>query len=755
MAPTKSIALVILGAGAAAGASVKPRALAPRQLVSGQITAISPDTPLTTCNPTYVQWQWSGDNITAYTVAIYIQTIATYTGGEFSARRALPEHSITPIQLSDLRNRYPSTARMHQVKRRTPLDSSSLAHSHRYLTRRELSAGETTRLLAQGVSLVSQAWVWPAVDVPPGLYRFVIDLQGYDNSVYGSTPVFAVGAGDDMSCVQYGSTAAATATTSSASSPTVWGIAPAASTSVSATSPMPSLSSATPILMSPAPSSVINSLTTSSLTSNSTSSFESAAADTASSGIHGPIIAAIVILPLAALIAIGMGMMHWLKRPKEQRPGSYVRTVPSSGGDNDGGAAGSLGAGAWASRFLAARAASRDGELDDADDDVDEKVGDNRASVFSDVCGGVDPHSLHDDETLRHAADAEARTAAGRRSMADISLADSPYIHCQSVTPLPEQHMMENGRPSMTSLRTVTVPAPLPLIVEDRPTGRSYDLPRGMDDGFNGTAPLFSPTETEREGHNGGWIRHAAHASTEDAHALTRDEVNTFAAGSDSARSMSPTHAGAAAAHGRSASRSSRILPLRLSGSASSRVFGNNGGATSPTLTAESSHSGRGEMEMAFPDTPQPYTARRLGGQGVVAEEKPSSPPSGREAYASLSRSGSNGSLFGIRRKPVPAVVRSPVVPSTTAAASGPFSDEHESTNPPSAPSTSEFPATPEMSGSSSSSSASSPAAMMESAEVDIDIEEEEEDQQQARLREEAYKLSVNLGPDALRFSGF
>ncbi|KAK0525146.1 hypothetical protein OC834_005275 [Tilletia horrida] len=780
-------------AAVAATAAAAVPALDPRQYytsgdgAAGAIQVYSPTKTLTTCAATTLLWQWTGDASIADTVSIYIQNVDTST-----SRRDLNERS--EEEEAKERRQASLAGRMNKVRRNGSFSSSS-AHHHIIQTR----AG--ARLLASGVSLVGENWVWSSVDVSPGLYRYFVVMQG--TTIYGSSTIFPVLLGSDTSCLG-GGVASSSSTTSQLMT---WGLAPTSSPAATTTTTALVSTPTTPALLTTASSASTSAVATpaSSSTANSgvgnfTTSQSVSGDSSGTGGVHGGVIAAVVILPLAALIAIGMGVFHILKKRKEEQDGSFIRTVPSSDALNGTGGAGG-GAAGWANRFLA-RTPSRGDMYGDETEAEAEKTGDNRASVFSDIYGGMGDTLVGDGMAAMSVSHRKMPSgdSMGRPSMADISLADAPYVHCQSIT--------TGGRPSMTSLRSLPLSAPMPLIVEDRPTGRSYDLPRAM--AAYASQTVLSPTESERAFTTGGWTQYAnvGAADAAGAQPLTRAEVDTIAGSSTAA----------AAACGGLPPRPMPVLS-RLStipGSVISDAQQSSADdGLSPTLMSAA------EQEMPYPDTPRPYSVKNLDGVtsagSDVSHRRPSLaagiglpvsssvigkhqrqtsagqtfPPrsassmSGKypgeqgaaSAYASVQRSASNGSTFAVRRKPVPAAlptaVPAPAAEVTkeavaTPASPSPFADENAVVVPgtpssamsfpatprnPDAPQQNQFPETPNLTEMLTDSATSTPTAA--SAASQKDGAPQEAEGAAPVMDKKQYKLSVDLDVDPLRFSNF
>ncbi|KAE8251262.1 hypothetical protein A4X13_0g4077 [Tilletia indica] len=712
----------------------------------GPIEVNTPTSPLATCTSTALRWQWSGDVTASNTVAIYLQNVAEYS---FSAR-----DSVLPFEILEA-NAGRSNKRMHKVRR--GLGGDPVPASNHMLHAR---AG--VRMLASGVSLINQVWVWSKVDVRPALYRVFIVLQGTNQqAVYGSSTIFSILPGADTTCLSSGSSMPVTT-----ADPT-WALVPVSSTTSTPAAPVSSAApSQTATVSTPAPPTAATSTsmniavpaTTNTTGSSANSTSFGAGSSSHSSGLHGPIIAAVIILPLAALIAIGMGAMHIMKKRREENVSPYVHTISSS--DALGGA-GAGSTGAWADRFLA-RANSRD-----MDGNIQEKSDENRASVFSDVYGGMGEAAAEnkaDAESAHQRGLSQESMGYGRRSMAEVSLADTPYLHCQSVTPNPSAAF--SGRPSMTSLRSMPISSPMPLIVEDRPIGRSFDLSRST---FAAQQTVLSPTESEGAFSAGGWNAMVGKADVEGAHPLSKDEVDVLVGSS----SASQPHF-------------NRPLPLptrleTIPGSMGSESIQSDGAGDRLPLTLMTELAGQGSPEMPYPDTPRPYSIKNVSSgqherQGSGAQE--SYPPRSASsmsgmyageggAYATVQRSASNGSTFTIRRKPVPVPVNvtaaapsnAPMTPKTE----GPFSDANAVPDSPSfqtpaqqQPRTLEkdqFPETPENAAPATpvvqdeepveALASSSESAAIEEADVAPVMEKKQ------------YKLSVDLSMDPLRFSGF
>ncbi|CAD6945088.1 unnamed protein product [Tilletia controversa] len=688
----------------------------------GTIQVNSPVRPLPTCASADIEWQWTGDLSVSNTVAIYIQNLAEYSfsrrdiGGGGSAARS---------------------SRMHKVRRGPGGDtaSSSLHMLH---------ARAGSRLLAQDISVVDQNWVWPSVDVKPGLYRFYIVLQGTtQQATFGSTSAFSILPGSDTTCL--GGNPAETTTTAD---PT-WALAPVASSTTSsptvvstpsqsaAVSSTPSVAATTTTASTPV---VAPATTSNGSTANSTLSGNSSSSQPAS-GLHGPIIAAVIILPLLAVVALAMGAVHILRKRQEESSSPYIRSVPSSDALAGSGAGG---AGAWAGRFLT-RSASRGMDTDVAEVHA-EKREDNRDSVASDVYGGMG--QVEHQRTPSHDS-----MGLGRPSMAEVCLDDSPYLHCQSVSPGPT--MSASGRPSMASLRSMPMSSPMPLIIEDRPTGRSYDLSRGTA----ATTPqaVFSPTESEQAFSTGGWTQYAnvGTVDVEGAHALSKDEVDVIGSTPSFASQQQQPPL-------------TRALPIpthleTIPGSKGSKGTETEGTADQLPQTLLTELNSEPSPEMPYPDTPRPYDTMRHVDEGASHPPRSASSMASRNigggsgAYATVQRSASNGSTFSVRRKPVPTT---PLTDSATAT-NGPFSDVNAISSSPTSSSTEfpspaagaqrprtpkkdEFPETP------------NPAADEEEQEESIAAPNADADADADEIMgKKQYQLSVDLSMDPLRFSGF
>ncbi|KAK0563415.1 hypothetical protein OC861_004812 [Tilletia horrida] len=573
----------------------------------GRIQSVDVNITVGTCQSDTIYWDWTGSDSISNTVAIYLQNVgATYSRASFHHKR---DDAAAPAQTQP--------QRMHKVRR-------SPAHHHlSFLHSRDDSSSATTAELVSGIPIVDQAWTWPSINVNPGWYRFIIFLEGTTQRAnYGTSQVFIVQNSSDVSCLGQ----AATATTTTL--PVTYGLAPPTSFTSTDAPASSSTSSSSAVVATSTPSSTTPAAVPISTSATGQQANNGDAVAGSDSGVHGGVIAAVVILPLAALIAIGMGVIHFFKKRKEEiewrNNGGFLKTEPSTAAlDGSGGSAGG-----WAARF---RSASRAG-LDDGDDEHDrdaevEKIGESRASVFSDLYGGVVV------EESRHQ----------QQAMAEVALADgahSPYVHCGSVT--------TGGRPSISSLRSAPMTSgPMPLIIEDyRSTagGRSYDLPRPRNGSSATTGvDITSPTESEQAAFaTGGWMKYAEmkKLDADGAHVLTRDQVDSLAAHPD-APQTAPTR------------------PL-------------------PVPPQQPGGEQAEEEEMPYPDTPRPYLLRHLGGRGgdsgsdeshqpravmpSASQEAPRSASSmsgkyvgaGSEGYANLQRSASNGSAFNVRRKPVP-----------------------------------------------------------------------------------------------------